>query len=187
MAGGGINPRPTGHAGRLRRRRSGRLEGRPCDFRTSSSNRSRTAAARCDSEETLQKPPLDSRSLIPDPYTPLGARREPILCRISHVQLGVPVRAGPSVVRSESEREDAVRGSRVRDRDHRIPPRARGLDRIAEPNSRVDCRTRSRPKCANRVASAMRFTERAAMVVRIVGEEAGDRMDPYVATPTRER
>ena len=26
--------------------------------------------------------------------------------------------------------------------------------------------------CANRVASAMRFTERAAMVVRIVGEEA---------------
>ena len=42
--------------------------------------------------------------------------------------------------------------------------------------------------CANRVASAMRFTERAAMVVRIVGEEAGDRIwDPYVATPTRER
>ena len=38
MAGGGISPRPVGHAGRLRRRRSGRLEEPPrhCDYRTSS-------------------------------------------------------------------------------------------------------------------------------------------------------
>jgi len=47
----------------------------------------------------------------------------------------------------------------------------------AEPDSRVDLSGQGLdPMCANRVASTMRFTERAAMVVRIIGEEAGDRI-----------
>ena len=145
------------------------------------------AAARCDSEETPQKPPPDSRSLIPDPYgPPLGARREPILCRIDcHVQLGVPilVQDRAASVRSESEREATgcgpwfARRGIMKNAPEFHRGAAGGLDRTAEPDSRVDLSGQGLdPMCANRVASAMRFTERAAMVVRIVAEEAGDRI-----------
>ena len=46
-----------------------------------------------------------------------------------------------------------------------------------EPDSRGDlCGAGPDPMYENSIASTMRFTERAAMVVRIVGEEAGDRI-----------
>ena len=81
-----------------------------------------------------------------------------------------------------------VRASRDHEERTRIPPR-RGprLDRTAEPDSRVDLSGQGLdPMCANRVASAMRFTERAAMVVRIVGEEAGDRIGIPLSPPRLE-
>src|SRR4051812_19085349 len=116
----------------------------------------------------------------------LGARREPILCRIDcHVQLGVPILAQDRAasVRSKSEREATgcgpwfARRGIVKNAPEFHRGTARGLDRTAEPDSRVDLSGQGLdPMCANRVASAMRFTERTAMVVRIVAEEAGDRI-----------
>ena len=122
-----------------------------------------------------------------------GAWREPILCRIDcHIQLGVPILAQDRAasVRSESEREATgcgpwfARRGIMKNAPEFHRGAARGLDRTAEPDSRVDLSGQGLdPMCANRVASAMRFTEWTAMVVRIVAEEAGDRTGIPLSPP----